>query len=129
MTRVFKRMRLPVNSAAVDELKSIDPAAVRKTDEAGAVLNRTDIPYALNLYAVQNKTFLQNLAAYARSRGYKYLIVDASYNESVPGAALIKKFDGLGDGLSIANSSFISPLSALFASKSLGPTIFIYQLP
>jgi hypothetical protein len=132
-------LRLPVNQESVAELRAIDPSAVRKTDEAGAMLNRTDIPHALNLYTTKNEEFLGSLAAYARKHDYDYLIYEpshvsdaktgAQFNKLIAQAQLIKEWDGFGDSFSVARSKFTAPLPLLFARKSLGPTMLVYKLP
>jgi hypothetical protein len=131
-------LRLPANSSSLAELRSIDPAAVRKTDEAEATLDRTDVPYALNLYTVQNETFLENLATYAHDHNYDYLIyepaytsdtrVAAQFDELIRRAQLVRTWEGFGNSFSVAGSGFTASLPQLFANKSLGPTMFVYKL-
>ena len=130
--------RLPTTPAAVQELQTIDPTAVRKTDEADATLNTPGNPYALNLYNVNNETFFENLPAYAKAHGYTYLLYQPGYEAGdavriQAFAALIAHADVTAQliglpGESTTDSTFTSPPTALFAGQPLGPTIVIYKL-
>ncbi|HWB33896.1 MAG TPA: glycosyltransferase family 39 protein [Candidatus Paceibacterota bacterium] len=131
-------MRFPVRQDALDELRSIDPGAVRKTDEAEASVGGMDVPYALNLYAVHDQNFLSHLAAYARAQGYEYLVytpdepgdsaLAAQLQELASRGTLVAQWDGFGNTFSVAYSAFTGPLPFFFEDKLLGPSVAVYKL-
>lgn len=131
-------MRLPVNKESVVELRTIDQGAVRRTDEAGALLNRAGIPHALNLSTVTSENFMHDIATYARNHTYDYLIYDpayaidpktiAAFNDLVANAQLVREWNGFDHSFSVAGSMFTAPLPLLFSHASLGPTMRIYKL-
>jgi hypothetical protein len=131
--------RLPAQVSAVDELHEIDPTAVRKVDEADAALQRTDIPHALNLYAVTDQAFFTRLPSYVRTHQYRYLLYQSSYASTTPeeaqafttlirDARSVVSRQGM-NGFSIADSVFTAPFTELFSGRTLGPTSIVYQLP
>ncbi|MBI2610936.1 glycosyltransferase family 39 protein [Candidatus Kaiserbacteria bacterium] len=133
-------LHIPTQAAAVSELRSIDPSALRKVDEADERLQRQDVPYALNnLTSLIETPFMQNLPAYAREKGYTYAIVEPRSLKGSPetaevfatlthDATVVAHFSGFGTATSIWESAFLEPLPAIFADKRLGPDIVIYRL-
>lgn len=131
--------RLPTQSAAIDELRSIDPKAIRKVDEAQAALNLSDVPHTLTLYAVNNEKFFKMLPVYARDHQYTYVLYQPSYAEVVPGAqagfasllghaTVLASWPGTAS-FSLADSVFIGSFTELFSTHSLGVPIIVYTLP
>ena len=134
-------MRLPTTALAVEELRSIDPSVVRKTDEADVALNRTNLPYTLNNLFPMKKdgVFIRDIALYARRNGYTHLIFGPEYaNEAtstarafaplISKAEEIKRFPGRGPDMSIADSSLTELFAELFDNRYFGPTIIVYTL-
>jgi len=140
-------MRITTKAVAVAELRSIDPGAVRKVDEADELLDRPDVPYVLNnITSVTNHTFLVQLGQYAKQHRYTYIIIGSSVSDEflsdspavfdlIQGAEEVRRFEGThNDFLSLGgdriekSSRFSNPLYVLFSSRSFGPDITIYRL-
>lgn len=133
--------RIPTTRAAVEELRSVAPTALRTADEAESLLNDSAYPHALNLYAAHDSQFFDSLPAYAAAHDYSYLVLDPAYadlmlyNQNAPFAPLIASstvvasWDGRDDeGMSFGGSSFVQPVLTLFSEKYFGPDIVIYKL-
>jgi len=134
-------LRLPMTAAGVAELRSIGPDIPKSTDLADEMLDRRDIPYALNIYALHLDTgFLNQLPAYAGRHGYTYLILtpDIAGTTTRPaiesltsGATVVQRFNGFGNSspaMSVMASEFSAPLTTLFEDKLLGTDVVIYRL-
>jgi len=130
-------LRIPTTPEAVTELRALDRAAVRKTDESDEILARDDLPHALNnLIALRFET-LRTLPDYAKEHGYTYLVYSsqfadatsteffANFTKELP---VVKRFGGFGITTSLADSAFYDPLPHLFEDSMLGPTIVIFKL-
>ncbi len=133
--------RIPTTRAAVEELRAISPAALRKADEAESALNNTAHPHVLNLYAVRDQSFFASLPSYATSHHYTYLIFDPAYADLtlqnytdtlaplLASSSIEASWDGRDDeGMSFGGSSFSRPVHTLFTNKYFGPDIVIYKL-
>ncbi len=132
-------MHVPTQKEAVAELRAIDPGAIRTINESDEVLDREDVPYALNnLTSVSDRAFARDLAEYARRQRYSYFLVEPrsmveypemreAFSGMIESADLVAEFSGFGDYTSIYSSAFTESLATLFEQKSLGPDIFIYQ--
>ena len=129
-------MRLPTNTESVAELRALDPHAVRRIDDAEALVSR-NTPHALNLYTLQNESFFTTLPLYAKTHGYTYLIYqpgmankeqEAAFTALIASATEVGRWQGFGDTFSISKSTFWSPLPYFFSNNSLGPTIVAYRL-
>ena len=140
-------MRVTTKASAVEELRSIDEGAVRKVDEADELLDRPDVPYALNnITSITDHAFLAQLGQYAKQHQYKYIIIGSSVSDEflsdspavsdlIRGAEEVRRFDGtrndfisLGGDTIEKSSRFSNPLYVLFSSRSFGPDITIYRL-
>jgi hypothetical protein len=133
-------MHIPTQPLATREMSAQDPGAVRQDDKADMTLNRTDVPEVFNnLTSVTNQDFLANFQHYMVARKYKYFIVEPSSMPELPlvaaqvrpvidGKPVIKQFNGFGSDMSLFDSAFRKPFTELFAQKTLGPDILIYQL-
>ena len=131
--------RLPTSAESVEELRALDLAAVRKTDEAEATLEKSGVPHALNNLTEINESALMRLPAYARDHAYAYLFFEPRsavtaptskiFAEFAESATIVQKFVGFGtDDAAIADSSFLAPFTELFRTRLLGPDIVIYRL-
>ncbi|MBI2612512.1 glycosyltransferase family 39 protein [Candidatus Kaiserbacteria bacterium] len=133
-------LHIPTQAKAVEELRSIDPSALRKIDEADERLNRGDVPHALNnLTSLIETPFMQNLPAYAQEKKYTHIVLEPRSLEGTAetadviatlrqDAVVAAHFSGIGAKTSVWESAFLEPLPALFADKRLGPEIVIYRL-
>jgi hypothetical protein len=133
-------MHIPTQKEAVEELRSIDSTAIRTINEADETIDRDDVPFALNnLTSIKNLAFVQNLPAYTKKHGYKYLLVEPrsltlfpemaeAFASLTENAEVVQRFEGLGDTTSIFNSAFLELFPTLFYSRSFGPDILIYHL-
>ncbi len=132
-------MHIPTQAIAEKELQRIDPSAPRKLDQADVVFDRTDVPYALNdLTSISNSDFMLHLPSYARIEQYGYILVEPRSLLASPASGAIAsttnaglpiaQFDGLGDDMSLYNSSFTQPLVDLFKKDALGPDVIVYKL-
>ncbi len=133
-------MHIPTQASAVDELRGVDPNALRKVDEADKTLDRHDVPYVLNnLTSITNSAFVAQLPLYAKNHHYMYLVLEPrslsgfpmmsqALSSIVQKSSLAYTLKGLGDTTSLTESSFLDPWWTLFAPKSLGPDIVIYRL-
>ena len=131
--------RLPASKDAVQELRTIDPNALRRADTADEVLNAPNSYHALNLFTIEKDDFYSTLPAYARKNQYRYLIYSPTFLDGSPeavaafealtkNATLLASWKGLNDDYSIAYSAFRPWSNALFTNEYLGPSIEIYRL-
>jgi hypothetical protein len=134
-------LHIPTQKAAVEELRSIDPRALRKVDEADEIIDSNAVPYVLNnLTSLIGEPMMNNLPQYVSAHQYEYLVLEP---RSLPGAGtttaealasvtkdahVVARFDGFDYSMSIWESSFLRPLPVLFDPKLLGPEILIYRL-
>ena len=139
-------IHVPTQAAAVQELRAIDPSALRQVDQVDEILDRHDVPYVLNnLKSLTRVDFLKRLAEYAHEHDYTYLVLEpnallsvatttkeafASLTKSAP---IVAHFDGfgatnIGPTMSIGESTFTQPFTVLFEPRSLGTDIVIYRL-
>ena len=130
-------LRIPTRPEAIAELRALDPAAVRKTDEADEVLARSDLPYVLNNLVTLRFETLRTLPDYAKKYGYTHLVYSSQFADATSTAffaeftkdlPVVERFDGFDITTSLADSAFYDPLQHLFEDRTLGPTIVIYKL-
>ena len=132
--------RIPTTAPAIEELRAIDPSALRKVDEAELALNNTNRPYALNLYTVQSDAFFNTLPAYAKEHSYEYVLIETTdlsmnpereraFTALMTKGTLLEEWKGLGPTTSMGGSSFRDPFWKLFSGPSLGPDMVLYKLP
>ncbi|HVU80061.1 MAG TPA: hypothetical protein VHD37_01720, partial [Candidatus Paceibacterota bacterium] len=132
-------MRLSTDKGAVEELRAIDPGAVRRADEADAHLSEAGkrTLHALNLFTAPDAS-LPDLSAYAEAHGYEYVIYSPNDDSQSQGrraaldalarqGALAASWDGM-KGFSVTGSAFYGPLTELFSGKPLGSDVRIYRL-
>lgn len=132
--------RVPTQAVAVEELRTLDPSAVRKVDEADGTLARQDVPYVLNeLTLVGNTDALARLPQHVKDGQYAYAMVEpsaldglvslrAAVAEITKGAVVVKEFPGFGSDLSLSESQFSGSLFSLFSPLVMGPGVVIYRL-
>ena len=134
-------LHIPTQKAAVAELRSIDPNALRKADEADEAINDKTAPYVLNnLTSLIGEPFMNDLPKYARAHGYEYLILEPrslpsagtttqkAFASLTKDASVVAHFDGFGYEMSLDESQFREPFTTLFQNKLLGSDIVIYRL-
>ncbi|MBI4093736.1 glycosyltransferase family 39 protein [Candidatus Kaiserbacteria bacterium] len=133
-------MHIATRKAAVEELRLIEPSAIRSADEADEVIDRSDVPYALNnLTMLSDKEFIAALPDYATREGYTHLLLEPrslvlfpemaeAFASITEGADLAAHFGGLGDFTSLYNSAFTEPFTTLFSGRSLGPDLMIHRI-
>lgn len=133
-------LHVPTQKAAVEELRSIDPGALRQIDEADAAINNAEAPHVLNnLTSISNQDFSAELPQYAKQHGYAYLVLEPRSLVGAPAmarglmsltadASIVARFDGFETPMSVWASSFTEPFTSLFQPKLLGPDIVIYRL-
>ena len=134
-------LHIPTQKAAVAELRSIDPSALRKADEADEAIDDKTAPYALNnLTSLIGEPFMNDLPEYARAHGYEYLILEPRslpsagtttqrvFASLTKDASTVAHFDGFGYSMSLDESQFREPFTTLFQNKLLGSDIVVYRL-
>lgn len=133
-------MHIPTQKEAVKELRLIESSAIRSIDEAAEVLDRRNVPHALNnLTTLTDKEFISSLPEYAVRHDYRYLLVEPRslvmspvmtevFPRLTEGAELVQQFEGLEDFTSLYNSAFTEPFTKLYSGASFGPSIVIYRL-
>lgn len=130
-------MRVSTTPQAVQELRTIDPRALRTADTADEAMERADRPHALNIYAVTDDAFFENLPEYAQKHGYRYLVIDTAETSSArtnafatltDHATVVASWGGLDPTTSVPGSSFRDPFWRLFSGDHFGFTIHVYEL-
>ena len=134
-------LHVPTQATAVRELRSIDPGIVRKVDEADEVIDRRDVPYALNnLTSLIGSDFLDHISRYAQNHAYEYLIIEPrslqvagtttqmAFASLTKDASVVVRFDGFGTATSISDSVFLETFTVLFQPKMFGSDIVVYRL-
>jgi len=133
-------LHISTQKAAVKELRSIEPTALRKIDEADEAMDRRDVPYVLNnLTSISESVFAKNLPQYARQHDYTYVVIELRSLPGMPAmaeslasltkdASVAVRFDGFEAPMSLWESAFTEPFIVLFQPKLLGPNIVIYRL-
>lgn len=129
------QLRIPSTKEAVQELRAIDPTAVRKIDTAEETKNKGQF-HSLNLYTVKDQDFFKNLPKFVKNNNYTILVRErgrSDFHNFVSNTVTTdsKLLTTFGTDLiphSIAISDFNSSLISLFKTKMLGPKIDIYKL-
>ena len=131
-------LRLPATPTALEELRAIDPGAIRRTDEAEAALRLQNVPHALNLVGAADTAFIEDLPAYASSHGYTHLVfaresmlpsVMPLFSRLAEGSDELQHYEGFGSWMSSYESAFLRSFLELLENRMLGPDIVIYRLP
>jgi len=134
-------LHVPTQKAAVTELRSIDPRALHKVDEADEAFDDHTLPHVLNnLTSLIGTPFTEDLPQYARLHEYEYLILEPRslpsagtttqevFASMIKDATEVARFDGFGYAMSLDESQFREWFTVLFQHKLLGSDIVIYRL-
>ncbi len=136
-----KRVRLSTTQEALAEQEKIDPASIRKTEQAEVLFIENSRGYksfhALNLDAVGNEAFYAGIGEYIKKEGYKYLLITPGdlpadravrFYEATREASFEAYFGSPDESLSLTSGQFWSWSWELFKLKEFGPTTAIYKL-
>ncbi len=138
---ISPQFRLVSTKEAIEEQRLIDPASIRKVDEAEAFFGgnpRHRSFHALNVYAIQHTAFYEHIAEYAREYHYEYIIItpegyslDGYYIALKPmlnKAMLLKSFGGSQEIYTLGGSEFRGNPLGFWKLKEFGPRVLIYKL-
>lgn len=135
------RLRIASSRVSILEQKNIDPASLRKVDEAEAFFNGSlgnKYFNALNLYTVSDLIFFSYLPEYIKKQNVEYLVISSSEAEYINKTESIKKelpqynkIVSFGSDLGVrqpGSEVFKWTWLDLFKIKEFGPKVEIYKI-
>lgn len=135
-------LRLASTKEAIEEQRLIDPASIRKVDEAEAFFDgnsRYQSFHALNLYTIQRVAFYDRVVEYIKKHRYEYIIITPQegfvkkYYEALKSvlhkeATLIQSFGNPQGIYTLSGSEFRGSPLGFWQLKEFGPQVLIYEL-